>query len=113
LWQERLERAMKAWGTGQMMKRVIRSQATDPNAVVQFAKLERLPCSPGALRTYMTPTRQIDVSSILPVLQVSTLVLHHCGDEMVDVGIGRRMAEQIPGAKFIEYPDGDHAFWTR
>jgi class 3 adenylate cyclase len=22
------------------------------------------------------------------------------------------MAEQIPGAKFIEYPDGDHAFWT-
>jgi hypothetical protein len=22
------------------------------------------------------------------------------------------LAGQIPGAKYIEYPDGDHAFWT-
>ena len=25
---------------------------------------------------------------------------------------GRNLAAQIPGAKFIEYPGGDHAFWT-
>ncbi|WP_441232546.1 adenylate/guanylate cyclase domain-containing protein [Bradyrhizobium sp. 1200_D9_N1_1] len=28
------------------------------------------------------------------------------------VALGRRMAAGIPGAKYIEYPTGDHAFWT-
>ena len=26
--------------------------------------------------------------------------------------LGRDLASQIPGAKYLEYPDGDHAFWT-
>jgi class 3 adenylate cyclase len=28
------------------------------------------------------------------------------------VELGRTMAAQIPNARFIEYPDGDHAFWS-
>jgi class 3 adenylate cyclase len=31
---------------------------------------------------------------------------------MVPVKRGREMAAQIPGAKYIEYPDGDHGYWT-
>jgi class 3 adenylate cyclase len=30
----------------------------------------------------------------------------------VAVALGRQLAEQIAGAKYIEYPNGDHAFWT-
>ncbi len=56
--------------------------------------------------------RQIDVTSILPTVRVPTLVLHRQTDAQVPVALGRKLAAQIPGARFIEYPDGDHAFWT-
>ena len=112
MWREAVERAVKAWGTGQVLKPVFKSQATNAEAVARLAKLERFSSSPGALRTYLTLNRQIDVSSILPLLQIPTLVLHRRADARVDVAIGREIAEQIPGARYIEYPDGDHAFWT-
>jgi class 3 adenylate cyclase/alpha-beta hydrolase superfamily lysophospholipase len=112
VWRERLERAVKAWGTGQVLKTVFKSQATNADAVAQLAKLERFSSSPGALRTYLTLNRQVDVSSILPLLRIPTLVLHRRTDAQVDVAIGREIAKQIPGARYIEYPDGDHAFWT-
>jgi hypothetical protein len=76
-----------------------------------------LPSSRGfravrTLRTYLTLNRQIDVSSILPLLQIPTLVLHRRTDARVDVAIGHEIAEQIPRARYIEYPNDDHAFWT-
>jgi class 3 adenylate cyclase/alpha-beta hydrolase superfamily lysophospholipase len=112
VWREGLERAVKAWGTGQMLKSVFKSQATNADAVAQLAKLERFASSPGALRTYLTLTRQIDVTPILPLVRIPTLVLHRRGDAQVNVAIGRDIAAQIPGARYIEYPDGDHAFWS-
>jgi len=112
VWREVLERAVKAWGTGQVLKPVFKSQATNADAVAQLAKLERFSSSPGALRTYLALNRPIDVSSILPLLRIPTLVLHCRTDAQVDVAIGREIAKQIPGARYIEYPDGDHAFWT-
>jgi len=112
VWRERLERAVKAWGTGQVLKPVFKSQATNADAVAQLAKLERFSSSPGALRTYLALNRPIDVSSILPLLRIPTLVLHCRTDAQVDVAIGREIAKQIPGARYIEYPGGDHAFWT-
>jgi len=112
VWREGLERRVKAWGTGEVLKTVFKSQATNPDAVAQLAKMERFSCSPGALRTYQMLNRQIEVSAILPLLRIPTLVLHRRTDAQVDVAIGRQIAKQIPGARYIEYPDGDHAFWT-
>jgi len=112
VWREGLERRVKAWGTGEVLKTVFKSQTTNPDAVAQLAKMERFSCSPGALRTYQMLNRQIEVSAILPLLRIPTLVLHRRTDAQVDVAIGRQIAKQIPGARYIEYPDGDHAFWT-
>ena len=55
---------------------------------------------------------QIDVRPVLPNVRVPTLVLHRRTDAQIPVALGRSLADQIPGAKFIEYPDGDHAFWA-
>jgi class 3 adenylate cyclase len=112
LWREVLERTVNAWGTGQVLKEVFKSQATNPEAIAQLAKLERFSCSPGALRTYLTLNRQIDASPILPLVRIPTLVLHNRTDARVDIAVGRKAALDIPGARFIEYPGGDHAFWT-
>jgi class 3 adenylate cyclase len=112
VWRDFVERAVKAWGSGELLKTVFKSQATNADLVVQLAKIERFSCSPGALRTYLTLNRQIDVSSILPLLRIPTLVLHRRTDARVDVAAGREIAGEVPGARYIEYPDGDHAFWT-
>jgi class 3 adenylate cyclase len=84
------------------------SQADNADAVARFAKFERLSTSPGALKSLLRLNAQIDVKSILPALRVPTLVLHRRTDALVPVERGRELAAQIPGAKYVEYPDGDH-----
>src|SRR3981189_1174300 len=59
--EERIARVVKAWGTGEMMKTGIPSQAANPNAISQFAKLERLSASPGAVRAIALLNAQIDI----------------------------------------------------
>ena len=110
--EARIARIVKAWGTGEMMKTVIPSQAASQDAVSQFAKLERLSASPGAVRAIGLLNAQIDIRPILPTVQVPTLVLHRRTDARVPIEVGRNLAAQIPNARFIEYPDGDHAFWS-
>lgn len=111
-WQARLEQLVKHFGRGEMIKTVLPSQSHIPEAVHQFARFERLACSPGAMRTLLSLNRQIDVTSILPTLQVPTLVVHRATDIQVSVTLGRKLAEQIPNARYVEYPEGDHGFWT-
>jgi class 3 adenylate cyclase len=110
--EARVLRGVKHWGTGAMGKSVIASQATSQDVLNQFAKLERLSASPGGYKAFALLNVMIDVRSILPTVRVPTLVLHRRTDAQVPVELGRNLAEQIPDAKYIEYPDGDHAFWS-
>jgi pimeloyl-ACP methyl ester carboxylesterase len=110
--EARLALRVKNWGNGDMMKKVVASRAQDPTAVALLAKFERLASSPGAMKTILLLNSQIDVSSILATVQVPTLVQHRRTDAVVPVALGNKMAAQIPGARYIGYPDGDHAFWT-
>ena len=105
-----IERLVKVWGTGIMIKSALPSLAENPEAVALIAKFERLSTSPGALRSLMQMNAQIDVRSILPSVRVPTLVLHRRTDALVPVEQGRKMAAKIPDAKYIEYRDGDHIF---
>src|SRR6478609_5358694 len=63
--EERVAQIVKSWGTAETMKTVIPSQ-TSQDAINQFAKLERLSASPGAVRTLALLNAEIDVRSILP-----------------------------------------------
>jgi class 3 adenylate cyclase len=107
-----LERAVKLWGTGALIKRVRVSQLGNPDAVKQFAKFERLSASPGAYRALTVLNAQIDVKAILPSVRVPTLVLHRRNDALIPVEQGRDLAAQIPGAKYIEYPGSDHSIFS-
>jgi pimeloyl-ACP methyl ester carboxylesterase len=109
--EERIARIVKTWGTTEMMKTVIPSQISQ-DAINQFAKLERLSASPGAVRTLALLNAEIDVRSILPAVQVPTLVLHRNKDARVPIEAGYDLAAKIPNGRFIEYPGGDHAFWS-
>jgi pimeloyl-ACP methyl ester carboxylesterase len=60
-----VQERMKYWGTGALMKEVMTSRASDPDAVAKFAKFERLSASPGAMKAYQLLNLQIDVGHIL------------------------------------------------
>ena len=109
---EMIARRVKVWGAGEMINGFWPSQATNREAVKQVAKFERLSASPGAIRAFMALNMMIDVTSILPTVRVPTLVLHRQTDALVPVAAGRALAAQIPDAKYIEYPGGDHAPWS-
>jgi class 3 adenylate cyclase len=112
IWDANLPRIIKHWGTGELLKVALGSQVAGDDLLARVAKLERLSSSPGAFKEIMLLNRQIDVRPILPTVRVPTLVLHRATDAQMPVRLGRDLAAQIPGARYIEYPDGDHAFWT-
>jgi class 3 adenylate cyclase len=56
--------------------------------------------------------KDIDVRHVLPSMRVPTLVLHRRDDEGPVVDEGRYIAEQIPGAEFVELPGTDHAWFV-
>jgi class 3 adenylate cyclase/pimeloyl-ACP methyl ester carboxylesterase len=97
------------WGSGQMMKRVVGIADDNKEVLMRLGRFERMSCSPGAFKTLMLMNRLIDITSILPSVRVSTLVLHSRADAMVPVSEGRKFADAIPGAKYIEYADAPHA----
>jgi class 3 adenylate cyclase/pimeloyl-ACP methyl ester carboxylesterase len=97
-----------AWGTGQLMKRVLGTRDGNEREIALLGKLERLSCSPGAIKTLLLMNRRIDITSILPSVRVPALVLHSRADALVPVAEGRKLAAAIPGAKYIEYGDLPH-----
>jgi class 3 adenylate cyclase len=109
---EMVAERMKIWGSGAVMGRAALSLSTNPEAVKMFGKFERLSASPGAAKAFMLLNLQIDVTSILPSVRVPTLVLHRRTDALVSVERGRELAALIPGAKYVEYPEGDHIPFT-
>jgi len=68
--------------------------------------------SPSAVLALVRMNILIDVRAVLPAIRVPTLVMHRTGDLALDVGGSRYMAQQIPGARFVEYPGVDHLPWT-
>jgi class 3 adenylate cyclase len=55
---------------------------------------------------------ELDVRPILPAIRVPTLILHRTDDCLVPVEHARYLAQQIPGARYVELPGLDHFFFT-
>ncbi len=106
-----LDAVIRDWGKGRMMRTVVNVAETDATAIVQLGKIERLACSPGALKTLMQMNRRIDVTSILGNVRVPTLVQHSRADGRVPVAEGRKLAAGIPRARLIEYDGLPHGVW--
>ncbi|HEY5942021.1 MAG TPA: adenylate/guanylate cyclase domain-containing protein [Solirubrobacterales bacterium] len=73
-----------------------------------WARLLRQGTSPAGAIALMDLYREMDVRSILPAVDVPTLVLHRLGDRMISVDQGRYLAASIPGARLVELPGNDH-----
>ncbi len=84
------------------------SKANDAEFSNWWATYLRMGASPGAALALTKMNSQFDVRPILRAIQVPTLVLHRTGDRCLLVEEGRYLAEQIPGAQFVELSGEDH-----
>ena len=50
----------------------------------------------------------IDVRHVLAAIRVPTIVADHTDDPFIEVGHGRYLAADIPGARYVEVPGTDH-----
>ena len=100
------------WGTGKGLRNFSPAAARDPAAVQAFAKFERLSASPSDVINLLRMNREIDVRAILPTIRVPTVVIHRQDDVRVRSWAGRELAENIPGARYLELPGEDHAPWS-
>jgi class 3 adenylate cyclase len=102
-----LELAEEYWGTGLVLATFLPEEERD-DALEVLAQYERRSASPGAVVRLMKMNAQIDVRSVLPTLNMPTLIVHPTGDRIVPVASGRYLADHVPGARLIELSLGNH-----
>ena len=107
-----LKRVEKNWGTGAFADVYAPSLARDDSYRRWSARFERTSASPGAALTLLQMNMKIDARHVLPTICVPTLILHRTGDQVNSVEHGRHMANQIPGAKYVELAGVDHVPWA-
>ncbi len=97
---------------GAMLEVMAPSLADDQRAVDQFGKLMRYGATPAMLEQSFMMFLDIDVRSILPAINVPTLLMHRVGDRAVNRHGSEWMATQIPGARYVELDGIDHAMYA-
>jgi class 3 adenylate cyclase len=104
-----LEEAVVHWGRGLILPALAPSR---DSAIARrgAATFERSSVSPGMARAVLDASREIDITEAARTVSVPTVVIHRSG-ELVPVEGARWLAKQIPGARFVELPGVDHAYY--
>jgi class 3 adenylate cyclase len=105
-----IEAIERTWG-GEMDISTLAPSADEAFKRRAVAYLRRS-ASPGAAVALLRMNSQIDVRHVLPTIRVPTLVLQRVEDRDVNVEEGRWIAQQIPGAKYVELPGDEHLIWA-
>jgi class 3 adenylate cyclase len=87
-------------------------QNAPDEALPLLARYERSSCTPHMVEEIMRRNIEIDIRSILPTINVPTLVIHATGDPAVPIQHGRYLAEHIPGARLLELNNNFHGEWS-
>jgi class 3 adenylate cyclase len=74
-----------------------------------FARVMRLSVSPGSAAAYLRMNMDVDISDVLPLIRVRTLVMQRKDMAVVDMRSAHYLAEHIPGARLVELPGRDFA----
>jgi class 3 adenylate cyclase len=99
-----------AWGTGAAAPAQVfaPSAATDPSFPEWLDRVTRRAASPATAIAVFDLLMWSDIRDVLPVVQVPTLVIHRSDNRWMTPAHGRYLAENIPGARYVEVPGSDH-----
>jgi class 3 adenylate cyclase len=125
--EERLEALERDWPHSLDPAVPAPSEAGDEEYRKRWLTFMRHAASPGAAIALLRMNSQIDVREILPTIRVPTLVLYRtdarfghgasawreAGEDPIHPSDeARYLAEQIPEARLVELPGGDHLPWV-
>jgi len=90
------------------------SVAGDPAFRAWFDRAGNLGATPGMAEVHWAEVFGNDVRPLLAQIRVPTLVLHRqdVAAPFLEVGHGRYLGKQIPGAKYVELPGADALNWV-
>jgi serine/threonine protein kinase len=103
-----LDEIRRNWGGPVGIEDRAPSMAFDPKFRDWWATYLRMGASPGAALALTQMNAEIDIRPLLSIIQSPTLVVHRSEDRCLKVEEGRFLAQQIPGARFMEFPGDDH-----
>jgi pimeloyl-ACP methyl ester carboxylesterase len=107
-----MELAEGRWGDGVGLGAWAPSRRDDPVLREWWARLQRLAASPGMVKKIFALYPDIDIREALPTIRVPTRVLHRRDDRMINLEMGRYLADHIPGAELVVLEGADHFFNT-
>jgi class 3 adenylate cyclase len=107
-----LEEADEAMGRGLMLDLFAPSLAGDERLRRLWSRYERQAASPGMTIATVRLLYESDVRSVLPAIRVPTLVIHRAAGLGFPAAYGRYLAEQIPGATYVELDGTDNLIWA-
>jgi class 3 adenylate cyclase len=111
--QHQRVRAIDEWWGGTVYFHITAPSLTGDRALLKrLARQLRHQASPGTAQAILTMLIETDTRAILPTIGVPTLVLHAAGNVFFPATHGRYLAEQIPGARFVEIAASDHLWWS-
>ncbi len=103
-----LDALERQWGTGVHAHGLGPSVVHRPGVVEWWARVERFGATPRVARAQLETILALDARSVLPLVEVPTLVVHSRDNVFVRAGHGRYLAEHIQGARYIERSSADH-----
>lgn len=98
------------WGSEASSRELSRwapTMADDPAVAAWFARLQRLIASPAQARGRWQEAGEHDVREDLPRIGVPTLIMHRPDELVWDVRHSLYLAENIPGARYVELEGND------
>jgi class 3 adenylate cyclase len=102
-----ISRVEDTWGTAEPVATAIPSRAGDERFRRWVARMQRSMASPRTAHTFLRALFEVDMRSLLPLIQAPTLVLHRRDFALLPIEHGRYLAEHIPNARLVELPGAD------
>ena len=108
----RIALTRSGWGQNNPVYRQLFTSRFIPGATDEqirwFNELCKITATPEMAARIMEFRLTIDVSALLPLISVPTLVLHARSDEAISPAQGRLLASRIPGAALVELDSRNH-----
>ena len=101
------------WPSDTLLEMRAPSVVGDERFTRWWTRYLRMSASPGAAVAMTRANNEIDIRHVLPSVTVPTLIVHAKGDRTCEIGHGRYLAENIPGARFVEIDSADHLPWLQ
>jgi class 3 adenylate cyclase len=105
------EMFIATWGKGFGLDVWAPSYASDAYMRDWIARLQSRAMAPDEWRRAYSTSFDLDVRPILGSIHVPTLVLHRTDDRAIDVRHSRYLAENLPNARYAEFPGRDNVIF--